>query len=268
VAGLTNPQRWNRYAYSLNSPIFYTDPSGLLAQGPPSIPSSFCGAEHSFGSCGGDDYFWGSGDAAGFGFGGGIADARRSGYVTGMPDAIWAALQGFNARVADGFAANAANAALRSGDRQLAAEIVRGNDNLLFITVPEVNVREGMTYQQAVDEYLKGWGLWDLIDPGSMTWAGNGYTFSFKNTAAAEQVLSNPAFAQGFLGILHRNEVGPNRDFRTWPFPTSPHSLQVTWGTTGRVYADIDRYNPYDVAGFVQHGLREVAPWFKKAWPW
>jgi hypothetical protein len=127
---LTNPQRWNRYAYSLNSPIFYTDPSGLLAQGPPSIPNSFCGAEHSFGSCGGDDYFAGSGDAAGFGFGGGVADAPRNGYADGMPASMWEALQAFNTRISDGFAANATNAALRAGNRQLAEELVRGNGNL------------------------------------------------------------------------------------------------------------------------------------------
>jgi RHS repeat-associated protein len=103
-AGLFEPQAWNRYAYALNSPILVTDTSGSLAQGPPSLSSSFCGAEHRFGDCGGNDYFWGNGDANGFGFGGGIAEARRQGYVEGMPTEVWSALQAFNQRAQTAFA--------------------------------------------------------------------------------------------------------------------------------------------------------------------
>jgi RHS repeat-associated protein len=116
VAVVRSSQRWNRYAYSLNSPVSYTDSSGLLAQGPSSLPSSFCGAEHSFDGCSGDDYFWGSTDAAGFGFGGGIAEARLRGYVPGMPTEIWDGLNSLNSALDSEFAQ--AQAARREGARE------------------------------------------------------------------------------------------------------------------------------------------------------
>src|SRR3989304_9489738 len=49
-AGLFEPQRWNRYAYALNSPLSQTDASGLLAQG----PENACNEEFSFLDCGGN----------------------------------------------------------------------------------------------------------------------------------------------------------------------------------------------------------------------
>jgi RHS repeat-associated protein len=96
VGDTSNPQRWNRYAYALNNPLTYSDPTGLLAQG----PSSGCSAEFSFGSCGGNDLFWSTdGGGIGFEFGNGFALAQQRGYVLGMPANVWNALDNFNAEL-------------------------------------------------------------------------------------------------------------------------------------------------------------------------
>ena len=97
-AGHMEPQRWNRYAYSLNSPVSYTDTSGLLSDA--GISRGFCGAEHSFGACGGQSLFWDldGGGGGGFVFGGEFAAAQNRGYVPGMPAEVWEALDQFNLR--------------------------------------------------------------------------------------------------------------------------------------------------------------------------
>ncbi len=98
-AGLFNPQEWNRYAYAINSPLLLTDATGLLAAGPP----NFCGAEFSFGGCGGDRLFWNTNyqyDSL-FEFGGGYGRALERGYAPGMPAEVWAGLESFNQRVDD-----------------------------------------------------------------------------------------------------------------------------------------------------------------------
>ena len=60
-----------------NDPINFVDPSGL------NMSSGFCGAEYSYGQCGGDAGFWGS---AGGWFGGGFAEYDR--LFGGMPASV------------------------------------------------------------------------------------------------------------------------------------------------------------------------------------
>lgn len=97
-AGLFEPQRWNRYAYALNSPLTFVDPDGLLAN---SGMGQHCAAEYSYASCGGDDAFWGGGN--GFEFGSSYARALDAGYVPGMPSEVWSSLQQFNFRAETAF---------------------------------------------------------------------------------------------------------------------------------------------------------------------
>ena len=264
-AGVFDPQRWNRYSYALNSPASFADSTGMLAAGP--LPG--CNAEFSFLDCGGSAAFWAPSEGGrGIEFGNGLAQAKRDGYVVGMPSDMWTSLQDFNNRVNDGFDANAANAAIAQGDIGRADSIVQGNPNLVTLGLPDLRSASHGSYQQAVDAYLYGFGLWGLIEPGSLSWKGHGYTFAFNNQDAALSILQGPAFASGFLGALHANDVGfPNQDYRSWTSPVTPFSLQVTWGSKA-VWADIDRFNPYDVAGWISHAILEVAPVWKKPWPW
>ncbi|MEJ7712980.1 MAG: RHS repeat-associated core domain-containing protein [Pyrinomonadaceae bacterium] len=74
---LTDPQSFNRYAYTQNDPVNFTDPSGLQMGG--------CSAEFSYASCGGDGGFWGGG-GLGSGGGGGFGDDVAAGQdLAGMP---------------------------------------------------------------------------------------------------------------------------------------------------------------------------------------
>ena len=93
-AGLMNPQRWNAYSYALNNPLSFSDSTGLQANS--QLPGSFCAAEYSYASCGGDGLFWDNElGGGGFQFGGEYARAQEQGYVPGMPPDIWAALEQF-----------------------------------------------------------------------------------------------------------------------------------------------------------------------------
>jgi RHS repeat-associated protein len=103
-AGLVDPQGWNRYAYALNAPLTFVDPSGLQAEAypaserPPSSErratngaSGMCDASYSYASCGGDDLFWGGGGGF-FEFGNDSALAQQNGYVPGMSADLWGSL--------------------------------------------------------------------------------------------------------------------------------------------------------------------------------
>lgn len=119
-AGLFHPQRWNRYAYALNSPLVFADKSGLLASaGTPGMSPAFCEAAFSYGSCGGDDLFWNTDIAGGggFGFGGDYARAQQRGYVPGMPNDVWLALEQFNQQVNAAFSQAAAQSRNTSTSR-------------------------------------------------------------------------------------------------------------------------------------------------------
>jgi hypothetical protein len=145
------------------------------------------------------------------------------------------------------------------------------NADKVYQIAPDIEIPNGMTYQEAVNAYLEKFGILALIDRSSMVWDSerNGYTFRFSNPSAAKDFLKNNSnFANGPLGALHMGEVGfPNWEYRSWGHAGANFSLQVTVG--GRVaWADIDRYNPYDVVGFFAHGLFEVLPFWKKKWPW
>lgn len=66
-------------------------------------------------------------------------------------------------------------------------------------------------------------------------------------------------FVEGPLHRLHVN-VGPKRlDFRSPGGTFGPGSLQVVISrTTGNLYADVDRFFAYELAGLVAHGVVEV----------
>jgi hypothetical protein len=109
------------------------------------------------------------------------------------------------------------------------------------------------------------------MEPGSLRWdkslnGGEGaFRFTFKK-GSEDTLASDPRFANGVLGLLHTGEVGsPNVDYRSWTSSLAPFSLQITSGRNG-VYADIDRFNPYALAGMIQHATLEVLPFWKRPW--
>ncbi|SRR6266404_38555 len=83
---LTNPQSFNRYAYTQNDPVNHTDPSGL------EMNDSFCGAENSFDQCGGSAGFWGGGS-----FGGHVAEYNHE--YGGLPANIAEAMHLIDQRI-------------------------------------------------------------------------------------------------------------------------------------------------------------------------
>ena len=252
-----NPQRWNRYAYSLNNPVAFSDPSGLNAIASEGNPD-FCSAEYSFDDCGGDWLFWNFSGGGGGGFGGGYAAAINAGYRPDMPDDIWSGLQQWNQNVQTQIDAKLANIAVSNGDWSTANDIVNRNPDLEYGIVP-VLTGSFASFQDEVTSYLKGLGVWDHVIQEE--WAGDGYRLTLDNVRTVSSQLANdPRFASGHLGLLHVGDVGfPNQDFRSLAFPTAPHSLQVTIGPDGRVWADVDRYNPYQtLASFMGHAFVEV----------
>jgi RHS repeat-associated protein len=76
----TDPQSFNRYAYTQNDPVNAVDPSGL----------EMCGAEYSFNECGGGGGFWGGN------FGGNVAEYNRE--YGGLSPNVAAAMQLHNQR--------------------------------------------------------------------------------------------------------------------------------------------------------------------------
>jgi hypothetical protein len=255
--GPADPQSWNRYAYVKGDPVNSNDPTGLLA--------SFCSAEFSYSQCGGDSLFWnasggGGGGGGSWEFGDGYAEAQQQGYTPGMPSSIWSALQQYNQGVQATYEAIRATAAYRSWDFETANQIAAAYNGEMTFEF-HLPIAEGSSYQQKVDAYLKAFGIWDFIEQSTMRWQGNGYTFRFANLRAATDYLKgNPDFASGFLGLLHVDVAGwPNIDFRSWNSDWAGGSLQVTVGGQG-VWADVDRFNPYSVVGFIEHGIFEVLP--------
>lgn len=103
-------------------------------------------------------------------------------------------------------------------------------------------------------------------DPGSIQSAGVGVTFRFASPLEARKELGNRSlFAQGPLGILHAGEVGGVlTEYRSYRNGTR-FSLHVVLGRSGLVYAEIDRFNPYQGAtGLVLHGVLELFPYLMK----
>jgi len=103
-------------------------------------------------------------------------------------------------------------------------------------------------------------------DPASIQSAGAGMTFRFASPHEARKELQNRSlFAQGPLGILHADEVGSVlTEYRSYRNGTR-FSLHVVLGRSGLVYAEIDRFNPYQGAtGLVLHGVLELFPYLVK----
>ena len=107
-AGLLEPQRWNRYIYSLNSPLSYLDVSGLdptSRYGP--LDSGFCDAEFSMDDCGGGELLP---SQFGLGFGGDYARAQQLGYSPDMSPTVWGGLLEFQLNVAVSLAQSSGSA--------------------------------------------------------------------------------------------------------------------------------------------------------------
>lgn len=72
-------------------------------------------------------------------------------------------------------------------------------------------------------------------------------------------------FRQGPLGVLHGKQVGGlDTEFRSKR--TGPeYSLHVVLGRGGLVFADLDRFNPYqNPTSLVLHGALELIPHLAK----
>jgi hypothetical protein len=243
---VADPGSWNRYSYTQGDPANLSDPAGLLAS-----------------PCQWQDPGCHQGD-------GRDIDELMFGAFNpyyGMPAAMQQSIARYDQAVQNQWAANQANAANAAGKWAEAQAIVSGNSSLTFVWSPNLQAQPGQTYQQTVDAYLKGLGVWDLIDPGTLQWTGTGYTFQFVNPSEAQQFLqTHPMFANGIFGLLHVGDVGfPNWDYRSWTTSLAPFSLQITYGLRG--WADLDRYNPYSLWGWLQHTFREVLPWWKQSIP-
>jgi hypothetical protein len=107
---------------------------------------------------------------------------------------------------------------------------------------------------------LRAYGV--LPAAGSLRGSGSGVVFEFADTAVAMGVLRQRGlFAQGPLGILHSKVLGgvvtEYRSYRR----QQPYSLHVVIGKTGKIFADLDRFNPYqNVRHLLMHGVVEVVP--------
>jgi hypothetical protein len=111
-----------------------------------------------------------------------------------------------------------------------------------------------------IEAALRRFGI--APEPVSIRASGNGIVFRFPDPTAARDVLRDRGrFRQGPLGILHGAQVeGLDTEFRSCR-KGPEYSLHVVLGRTGLVYADLDRFNPYQNAtGLLLHGLLELAP--------
>jgi len=117
---LSDPQSFNRYAYTRNDPVNFVDPSGLA------MNDSFCGAEFSFAECGGSAGFWGGS------FGGNVARHNRE--YGGMPANIASAMaahdQGVREAIHNASVAAAVRAAIAARNWTLADALLSGNPNV------------------------------------------------------------------------------------------------------------------------------------------
>lgn len=118
--------------------------------------------------------------------------------------------------------------------------------------------------QKRTEDALVAFGV--LPDPLSIESVGAGMTFRFASPLQALQKLENRSvFAEGPLGVLHGAEVGGlATEYRSYRNGTR-FCLHVVLGKGGLVYAEIDRFNPYQGAtGLVLHGVLELFPYLVK----
>lgn len=117
---------------------------------------------------------------------------------------------------------------------------------------------------ERIDTLLRSFGIHPA--PESVRRSGDGILFRFRRPREAQRILQDRSlFAQGRMGILHGREVdGVLTEFRSYG-KESAHSLHVVIGRTGRVFADVDRFNPYQgVRHMVLHGALELIPHLAK----
>jgi hypothetical protein len=125
-------------------------------------------------------------------------------------------------------------------------------------------MRRSTELQKRTEDALADFGI--PPDPISIQSVGAGMTFRFASPHQARKELANRSlFAQGPLGILHAGEVGGVlTEYRSYRNGTR-FSLHVVLGRSGLVYAEIDRFNPYQGAtGLVLHGVLELFPYLVK----
>jgi hypothetical protein len=125
-------------------------------------------------------------------------------------------------------------------------------------------MRRETELQKRTEDALAAFGI--LPDPISIQSTRGGMTFRFAAPLEAQKELENRSlFAQGPLGILHAGEVGGVlTEYRSYRNGTR-FSLHVVLGRNGLVYAEIDRFNPYQGAtGLVLHGVLELFPYLVK----
>jgi len=106
------------------------------------------------------------------------------------------------------------------------------------------------------------------LSPYLVDTAASEYAVSGRLRIEAINVLrGDPRFASGLLYQLHKDVGKHLTEFRAHPGELGPGSLQIVIDkTTGRFYADIDRFNPYsDLVNSIGHAFGEVVPgWLKK----
>ena len=125
-------------------------------------------------------------------------------------------------------------------------------------------MNQGTELRRRTEDALAAYGI--LPDPISIQSVGAGMTFRFASPLQARKELENRSlFARGPLGILHAGEVGGVlTEYRSYRNGTR-FSLHVVLGRSGLVYAEIDRFNPYQGAtGLVLHGVLELFPYLMK----
>ena len=117
---------------------------------------------------------------------------------------------------------------------------------------------------ETIATLLQSFGIRPQLE--SVRRSGRGITFRFHRPHEAQRILLNRClFAQGSMGILHGREVGAVlTEFRSYR-NGSLYSLHIVVGRNGRIFADVDRYNPYQgVRHMVLHGSLELLPHLAK----
>ena len=118
--------------------------------------------------------------------------------------------------------------------------------------------------RERTESALHAFGI--LPDPASIQAVGAGVTFRFASPQQAMRKLGNRAvFAEGPLGMLHGAAVGGFvTEYRSYRNGTR-YCLHVVLGRSDLVYAEIDRFNPYQGAtSLVPHGVLELFPYLVK----
>jgi hypothetical protein len=114
--------------------------------------------------------------------------------------------------------------------------------------------------QNATVAALRRYGVLPMAE--SVHGSGSGITFQFADRDGALHILRQRGlFAQGPLGILHSKVLGGViTEYRSYR-KQRPYSLHVVIGKTGTVFADLDRFNPYQsLRHLIMHGVVAMAP--------